>query len=322
MSERANGGNRIHVEREGRVEVWRIDYPPHNFMTRVMVDELAGLVERIAADDGIGAVVITGAHPGVYVTHYDVGEILAGAEGVGTAMPPGVAGAALRTVGGLARLPGGDGAVRRTPAVGLLELKDIHDLFVRMGQMGKIFICAINGPATGGGCELALACDIRYMADDAERIGLPEMTLGFAPGAGGTQRLTRAIGPGRALEMLLEGRTLPPEKALDVGLIHRVIPAGRLLDASIEAAERFSRRAPFAVEALKRAVYQGAASPLASGLALERKWFMAAVSRPAALRAMRAFEAEIEELGASPWTDDETMRAWQEGLREDLGEDR
>jgi enoyl-CoA hydratase len=319
MSDPSPARDQIHVQREGRVQVWRIDYPPHNFMTRVMVRELATLVDEAASDDRTGAVVITGAKRGVYVTHYDVNEILAASEGIGTTMPAAIAGASLRAVGGLARLPGADRALRRSPAVGLLELHDIHDLFIRMNEVGKVFISAINGPATGGGCELALACDLRYMADDAERIGLPEMTLGFASGAGGTQRLPKLIGAGRALEMMLEGRTLAPEEALAAGLVNKVVTAGRLLDIAIEAGERLSRRAPMAVEALKRCVYQGASSPLPAGLALERKWFMAAVSQPEARRAMRAFADELEESGRSPWTDDEALMAWREGTREDLG---
>jgi enoyl-CoA hydratase len=319
MSDPSPARDQIHVQREGRVQVWRIDYPPHNFMTRVMVRELATLVDEAASDDRTGAVVITGAKRGVYVTHYDVNEILAASEGIGTTMPAAIAGASLRAVGGLSHLPGADRALRRSPAVGLLELHDIHDLFIRMNEVGKVFISAINGPATGGGCELALACDLRYMADDAERIGLPEMTLGFASGAGGTQRLPKLIGAGRALEMMLEGRTLAPEEALAAGLVNKVVTAGRLLDIAIEAGERLSRRAPMAVEALKRCVYQGASSPLPAGLALERKWFMAAVSQPEARRAMRAFADELEEYGRSPWTDDEALMAWREGTREDLG---
>lgn len=319
MSDQDSPRDQIHVEREGRVEIWRIDYPPHNFMTRVMVRELSALVDKVAGDDETGAVVITGSKPGVYLTHYEVREILAGSEGVGRTMPAAVAGASLRAVGGLARLPGADGALRRTPASGVLELHDIHDLFLRMSELGKVFICAINGPATGGGCELALACDLRYMADDAERIGLPEMTLGFAPGGGGTQRLPNLIGQGRALEMLLEGRTLAPEEAMAAGLVNRVIPSGRLLDTAIETGERLARRAPMSVEALKRAVYQGSSSPLPAGLALERKWFMAAVSQPESRRAMRTFAEELERNGSSPWTDDETLSAWREGERADLG---
>ena len=93
------------------------------------------------------------------------------------------------------RLPGGRAASSAPRRSGLLELQRFHDLFLRMQRMDKVFIAAINGPALGGGCEISLACDLRYMAEEAARIGLPEMTLGFCPGAGGTQRLARILGP-------------------------------------------------------------------------------------------------------------------------------
>jgi enoyl-CoA hydratase len=317
-AEPSPAGARIGVEREGRVETWRIDYPPHNFMNRGMVDELDQLVRAVERDQSVGAVVITGAKPGLFVTHYDVAEILAGMEGVGLEVSPTAADASLRTVGGLARLPRARSTLKRTPASGLIELHEIHDLFSRLGRLDKVVIAAIGGPAGGGGCELALACDLRYMADDAERIGLPEMTLGFPPGAGGTQRLARLVGPGRALEMILEARPLAPEQALEVGLVHRVIPTGRLLDTALETAERMARRAPGSVVALKRAVYEGASTPLPAGLARERKLFLSAASRPAAARALRAYVEDLERTGTPGWSDEEALVAWREGTRVDL----
>ena len=107
----------------------------------------------------------------------------------------------------------------------------------------------------GGGCELALACDLRYMtADPDARIGLPEMTVGLIPGGGGTERLGRIIGMGRAVEMILEGRVLAPREAEEIGLVHRVVPPDALLDEARATAERLARRAPATVAALKRAV--------------------------------------------------------------------
>ena len=93
-----------------------------------------------------------------------------------------------------------------------------------MQRMDKVFIASINGPALGGACEISLACDLRYMAEAADRFGLPEMTLGFCPGAGGTQRLSQILGPSRALEMILEARALTPAEARELGLVHRVVP--------------------------------------------------------------------------------------------------
>ena len=125
-------------------------------------------------------------------------------------------------------MPGLRDLAERTPLAAVFELYRIHDLFLEMNRCGLVFIAAINGPATGGGCELSLACDVRLMADREIAIGLPEMTIDFNPGAGGTQRLPRQIGVGRALEMMLEGRTLSPREALDVGLVDAVLPPEQL----------------------------------------------------------------------------------------------
>jgi enoyl-CoA hydratase/carnithine racemase len=182
-------------------------------------------------------------------------------------------------------------------------------------------IAAINGVATGGGCELALACDIRYMAEGDVHIGLPEMSVGFNPGGGGTQRLSRAIGPGRALEMMLEARTLTPEEALEVGLVHRVVPAERLLQEAAETAARMARRSPISIKALKHAVYEGATRPLDEGLAIERKWFMAASGTDASRRAMHAYADQVERDGEAPWFSREGIRPWQDGTAADLVDD-
>src|SRR5262245_18772807 len=184
-----------------------------------------------------------------------------------------------------------------------------------MTRLAKVSIAAINATATGGCCELSLACDLRYMADRDISIGLPEMTLGFNPGAGGTQRLTRALGTGRALEMMLEGRTLSPREALEVGLVQAVVEPSRLLEHSLAAAHRMARRGPVSIRGLKQAVYEGASSRLGRGLHTERKWFMSEGGKPGSKRAMTVYTRVADE---APWLDPELRRAWQEGTAADV----
>jgi enoyl-CoA hydratase len=301
------------TERRGRVLVVRIDHPPHNFMTAEMVRELSELFGSVEGDRTVGAVVITGKPDDLYITHYDVGEILASVERAGIAAPPWLTSVLLKLVGAVRRVPGLRSAAERTPLAAVFELYRIHDLFLGMNRSEKIFIAAINGPATGGGCELSLACDIRYMADAEIAIGLPEMTVDFNPGAGGTQRLPRAVGVGRGLEMMLEGRTLAPREALDYGLVQAVLPLGELEEAAIRTAERLARRAPEAIRALKHAVYEGASRPLARGLAVERKWFMFASATDSSKEKMATMARQVDADGASPWAKPETLRPWQEG---------
>jgi enoyl-CoA hydratase len=303
--------------REGRVLTVRFDNPPFNFMNREMVAELGELLDSLEGDRSLGAVILTGKPEGLFITHYDVEEILAGSEGIGRSVSAGVAGASLRTVGTVARLPGAGAALRRTPAAGVLELRRTHETLLRMQRMDKVFVGAINGPALGGGCELAMACDIRYMAAGAKWIGQPEMLLGFPPGAGGTQRLTRILGTSRALELVLEGRPLAPEEAHDLGLVHRVTPDGELLAEATSCARRLARRAPRSVSAAKRAVLEASARPLADGLAEERKFFLASVSQPAAQRAMRAYAERVRSAGP-PFTDEEEIARWRQGAAVDL----
>jgi enoyl-CoA hydratase len=305
------------TERAERVLTVRFDNPPHNFMNRVMVAELDDLLEDVEGDPSIGAVVLTGKPDGVFITHYDVEEILAGSEGVGRSISAGVAGASLQTVGQLSRIPGAGEALKRTRAAGMIELRRLHDALLRMQRMDKVFIAALNGSALGGACELSLACDIRYMAQGARGIGQPELLLGFPPGGGGTQRLTRAIGASRALEMILEGRPLTPSEAHDVGLVHRVVPDERLSEEATACARRMARRAPFSIAAAKRAVLEGSGGSLPAGLARERKWFLASVSQPAAIRAMQAYVERVRSDGP-PLTDGNALESWLDGTAVDL----
>src|SRR3954470_3368599 len=266
----------LETERRGRVLVVRVDNPPHNFMTAEMVRQLQEVVRSLHGDRSIGAVVITGKPDDLYITHYDVGEILASVQRAGIAAPPWLTSIVLRIAGAVRRIPILRELGERTPLAAVFELYRIHDLFLEMNRSDKVFIAAINGPATGGGCETSLACDIRLMADTDIAIGLPEMTIDFNPGAGGTQRLPRLVGVGRAMAMMLEGRTLSPREALDVRLVQAVVPPDQVKEAAIHMGERLSNGSPEAIRSLKRAVYEGGSLPLVAGLAIERKWFMVA----------------------------------------------
>ncbi len=303
----------LETERKGRVLVVRVDHPPHNFMNAEMVRELEKLVRSLRGDRSVGAVVITGKPEGLYITHYDVGEILASVRRAGVAAPPWLTGIILRLVGGMRRVPGLRSVAERTPLGAVFELYRIHDLFLAMNHSDKVFIAAINGPATGGGCEISLSCDIRYMADAPIAIGLPEMTIDFNPGAGRTQRLPRLIGTGRALEMMLEGRTLSPAEAHDFGLVQAVVPREQLAEAAIRTGARLARRSPEAIRSLKRAVYEGGSLPLRRGLREERKWFMVSSATESSQRLMESMAKQVEADGSSPWASEERIRSWQEG---------
>ena len=303
----------LDVERRGRVMVVSVDHPPHNFMTAEMVRELKRLVRSLRGDRSVGAVVITGKPAGLYITHYDVGEILASVRRAGIAAPPWLTGIILRIAGVVRRIPGLRDLAERTPLAAVFELYRIHDVFLEMNRSEQVFIAAINGPATGGGCEISLACDVRVMADADIAIGLPEMTIDFNPGAGGTQRLPRLVGVGRALQMMLEGRTLSPREALDHGLVGAVVPADQVKEAAIHMGERLASRSPEAIRSLKRAVYEGGSLPLMAGLAIERKWFMVASATDSSQEKMAAMTRQVEAEGGSPWATAEKLAPWQDG---------
>lgn len=142
----------------------------------------------------------------------------------------------------------------------------------RIESCGVPVIAAVNGIAAGGGCELALACHLRIASDNAQ-FSLPETKLGVIPAYGGTQRLAREIGEGRALEMMLTGRTVSAAEALRFGLLNRVAPADDLLAQAEGLAQEIAQLAPLAIRACLEAVTQGIELPLAEGLELEAKLF-------------------------------------------------
>ncbi|MCI4364193.1 MAG: enoyl-CoA hydratase-related protein [Thermoplasmata archaeon] len=135
----------------------------------------------------------------------------------------------------------------------------------------KVVIAAINGHCVGGGLEIALSCDLRMMAKESGKIGLPEVTLGVLPGTGGTQRLPRLIGTSRALDLMITGRLLSPEEALAIGLVNYLYPKESFRADVAAYAEALARGPSRAVSLIKRAVLEGVELPLTGGLALERE---------------------------------------------------
>jgi enoyl-CoA hydratase/carnithine racemase len=161
------------------------------------------------------------------------------------------------------------GFLERSPEENMVMCRRAHQVLGRFADESPLFIAAIAGHALGGGYEIALACDIRIAAEGRYRIGLPEVTLGLLPGTGGTQRLPRLIGRGRALELMTTGRTVAPAEAERLGMVDRLIPADEFDQAVAELAGGLAAGAPLAVAAITRAVNDGLERTLAD--ALERE---------------------------------------------------
>lgn len=281
-------------------------------MDEQIVLGLEALVDRAESDPDLTAVVIAGAHAERFVAHYDVAELLDGARR-SPSVPPAVARASLGAVGALRRLPGGRDVLERTPAAGLSAAERFGEVFLRFNTCGAVFIAAINGSAMGGGCELALACDFRLMAAGPHVIGQPEILLGFPPGGGGTQRLSRMLGASAALRICLDGGPLDPESAAEIGLVDDVVPAAELHERALGLATRLGGRPKAAIAAVKRAVYVGGAQPLPAGLRLERAEFMSALTSEPAERAMAAYVDRLERTGELPCYDSAALYEALEG---------
>jgi enoyl-CoA hydratase/carnithine racemase len=151
-------------------------------------------------------------------------------------------------------------------------IEAFHDAFARLERLPMVTVAAVNGFALGGGCELALACDFRIAASDA-RLGQPEIALGVMPGAGGTQRLPRLVGPARAKDLIYSGRVVGAEEALSIGLLDKVAAPGDVISEATALAERYARGPTVALGAAKLAIQSGLEMDLASGLLVERQAF-------------------------------------------------
>ncbi len=215
--------------------------------------ELETLLEEVVRDDEVRVVVVTGAGEKAFVAGADITEL--------AALSP-------------------------------LEASEYarwgQRILSRLEGLGKPSIAAINGFALGGGLELAMACTFRIAADHA-KMGLPEITLGLIPGFGGTQRLPRLIGPGRALEIILTGEMVSAERAAEIGLVHRVVPAAELRAAVARWAGKLCRFSSATLGLAESAVRQGSEMPFEEALAFEAAQFGVAVSTEDSTEGMAAF---------------------------------
>lgn len=282
----------LRIEQRGRVLQVLLDNPPANFLTAAVMQELADLLEDLEQRQDIGAVILSGAADGVFLTHFDVDEIERAVAPITFSMPAWLTRLLLESESLLRHLPGARKLLRRTLLAGVADMNLFHEVTAHMRRMDKVFIAAINGLALGGGCELALACDLRLMAEDdqVERfLGQPEVLIGLIPGGGGTQMLARSLGVARALELCLEGQLLEPRQALALGLVKGLAPAEELLEAADALAQRLSRRSPQAVRLIKRSIYQAASRDWTEGMASEKAGFLSAASQGNTRRAMREY---------------------------------
>jgi enoyl-CoA hydratase/carnithine racemase len=204
-----------------------------NAMNTPMRAQLLEIFTRLRTDDGVKVVVVTGAGERAFCAGADIREFLE---------PP-------------------------TPTH-FREARKRLDFRSEMERCSQPIIAAIRGFALGGGLEFALACDIRIAAEDAQ-LGLTEINLAIIPGGGGTQRLSRLVGRGKALEMILTGMRVPAAEALRIGLVERVVPVAELLSAAQALARQIADKAPIALRYAKEAVVGGLGLPLSDGIRLE-----------------------------------------------------
>ncbi len=231
------------------------------------MDEPTPLVATTRRDDGVAVMRIENGKVNALST-----EVLRQVEGAAQALADDPPGAVVVTGGDRIFAAGADISEFGGPD----EARAVGAAFTRalgaVAEIPRVVIAAISGVALGGGCELALACDLR-MASDRSRLGQPEIALGIIPGGGGTQRLARLVGPSRAKDMILSGRAVDAEEALRIGLVDRVVPAEEVQDAAIAWAAELATGAVVAQGLAKRAVDRGLDVGLAAGLDLEQELF-------------------------------------------------
>lgn len=173
----------------------------------------------------------------------------------------------------------------------VVRSRALQESFTAVARIPKPVVAAVTGYALGGGCELALCADFRIAADDA-KLGQPEILLGLIPGAGGTQRLARLIGPSKAKDLIFTGRQVKAPEALALGLVDRVVPAEEVYEEAHAWAARLARGPALALRAAKETVDAGLETDLETGLAIERNWFAGLFATEDRERGMRSFVEE------------------------------
>jgi len=229
-------GEFVRLEVAEGVGTIRLDRPPMNAINDDLTRDLVDAATEATLNDDVRAIVIWGGEK-VFAAGADIKQM---AEATSHQMKGRIAG--------------------------------LQDAFSLVEDIPKVTIAAINGFCLGGGCELALTADFRYAAEDAQ-LGQPEIKLGIIPGAGGTQRLPRLIGPARAKEIIYSGRFVPAKEAEEIGLVDAVFPATEVYDKAVEAAKEYAKGPTAALRAAKVSVTWGGRVDLRTGLVVERETF-------------------------------------------------
>jgi enoyl-CoA hydratase len=246
--------NSLLLEREGGTLVVTLNRPAVlNALDAAMLDELSAAMALARADDTVRVVIVTGAGQKAFAAGADIKAINA-----------------------------------QTPTEGRQHARLGQAAFDAIEQLGKPVIAAINGFALGGGCELAMACTLR-IASDTARFGQPEINLGLLPGFGGSQRLPRLVGRGRALELLLMGDHITSDEAFRIGLVNRVVPAAELMPAVRQLAKSLAEKPAIAVRYILDAVGKGLEMPLAAAQHHEAALFGLAFATDDMREGTRAF---------------------------------
>ena len=246
------GDSAVLVETRGRVGLLTLNRPKAlNALNDRLMDELGAALLAFDADDGIGAIVVTGSDK----------AFAAGAD---------------------------IGAMKDWSYMDVYRGDYITRNWETLRRVRKPVIAAVAGYALGGGCELAMMCDIVIAADTA-RFGQPEIKLGIIPGAGGTQRLPRAVGKAKAMDLVLTGRMMEAAEAERAGLVSRVVPAAALMDEALEAAAVIASLSLPAVMMAKESVNRAYESPLAEGMLFERRAFHSLFATEDQKEGMQAF---------------------------------